>query len=229
MPRIIFIYYLPVNYMNYIGKNDFTFPFDTCEKPKTEFFAQPYSVSVNMISTLVILYFLQKTKTLHGFMLLFSILLLDLSHVFSHFIHIQSNIQVTLVHVLAYVLNFALLYALYKYSNKLPSIAFGVFLTLILSFDVYAFFNLSLLYYLFTQIVFFFSVFIYYYGSLSSLMKSRLNILFVLIGIVYIGFVNEAFHCKQMLEIYPDFPFHAIIEIFILFAFYFLCLTFHSI
>jgi hypothetical protein len=199
------------------------------KKPKSTFFAQPYSVTINFLSTIIVLYFLWKTHTLHAFILLFSLLLFDLSHTFSHFIHIKSSIQITLVHVLAYILNFAFLYALYKYTNKLPSMSLIIFLIFILSFDVYAFFNLSLLYYIFTQIIFFFSIFIYYYGSLSKSMKNKLNILLVLIGIIYLGFINEAFNCKRMLEMYPNFPFHAIIEILILFAVYFFCITFYNI
>ena len=46
-----------------IDKNKYTFPFDTCEKPRNSFFAQPYSVTINFISILVILYFLFKTHT----------------------------------------------------------------------------------------------------------------------------------------------------------------------
>ena len=108
--------------MNIISKNDFTFPFDTCETPKNKYFAQPYSVSINFISTLIVLYFLFKVRTLHAFLLLFSLLLFDISHTFSHFIHIKPGIQITLVHVLAYFLNFAFFYALYKYTKKLPSL-----------------------------------------------------------------------------------------------------------
>jgi len=212
-----------------MDKNKFTFPFDTCETPKNHFFAQPYSVSINIMSTIIILYFLFNTRTLHAFLLLFSLLLFDLSHTFSHFIHIKSSIQITLVHVLAYILNFAFLYALYKYTNKLPSITLSIFLLLVLTFDVYAFFNLSLLYYLFTQILFFFSIFIYYFGSLSKSMNKNLNILLCLIGVIYLGFINEVFNCKRMLEIYPSFPFHAIIELIILFAIYFFSLTFYNI
>ena len=61
--------------MKIIGKNEYTFPFDTCETPKSTFFAQPYSVSINFLSTLVFLYFLFKTQTLHAFILLLCLLL----------------------------------------------------------------------------------------------------------------------------------------------------------
>lgn len=182
-----------------------------------------------MLSTIIILYFLCNTRTLYAFILFFSLLLFDLSHTFSHFIHIKSSIQLLLVHVLAYILNFAFFYALYNYTNKLPSILLIIFLIIVLSFDIYAFFHLSLLFYVFTQILFFFSIFLYYYGSLPKDMKQMLNILLVLIGIIYLGFINEAFNCKTMLDIYPNFPFHAIIEIFILFAVYIFCLIFYNI
>jgi hypothetical protein len=215
--------------MNIIDKNKYTFPFDTCEKPKNKFFAQPYSVTINFISTLIVLYFLFKTNTLHGFMLLFSLLLFDLSHTFSHFIHVKPGIQITLVHVLAYFLNFTFFYALYKYTKKLPSIPLIIFLVIVLLVDIYAFFNLSLLYYIFTQILFFFSIFIYYYSSLSNTMKKRLNILLIIIGIIYLGFVNEAFNCKKMLKKFPNFPFHALIEILILIAVYLFSLSFYNI
>lgn len=215
--------------MNIIGKNEYTFPFDTCETPKNKYFAQPYSVTINFISTFIVIYFLLKTRTFHAFMLLFSLLLFDLSHTFSHFTHIKSSIQITLVHVLAYILNFSLFYALYKYTKKKPSIYLIIFLIVILAFDVYAFFNLSLLYYIFTQILFFFSIFIYYYHSLSKIMKKNLNILLILIGIIYLGFINEAFNCKKLLVIFPNFPFHAIIEFLILFAVYYFSLTFYNI
>jgi len=212
-----------------INKNKFTFPFDTCEKPKSTFFAQPYSFTINCISIFIVLYFLFKTKTLHGFILFFMLLLFDLSHTFSHFIHIEPGVQITLVHVLAYFLNFSFFYALYKYTKKLPSISLIIFLIIILSFDIYAYFNLSLLYYLFTQIIFFFSIFIYYYGSLSKYMKRNLNILLIIIGIIYIGFINEVYNCKKMLEKFPNFPFHAIIEFLILISIYIFSITFYNI
>lgn len=212
-----------------IDKNKYTFPFDTCEKPTNKFIAQPYSVTINFLSIIIILYFLCKTHTLHGFILLFSLLLFDIAHTFSHFIHIKHDIQTTLVHVLAYLLSFSLFYALYKYTKKKPSIPFIIFLLSILLFDIYAFFNLSLLYYIFTYILFLFSIFIYYYSSLSNKIKKNLNILLVIIFIAYLGFINETYNCKKMLEKFPNFPFHAIIEILILFAVYFFSLIFYNI
>jgi len=216
--------------MNIINKSDYTFPFDTCETPKGKFFAQPYSVTINFISTLIVIYFLYNTHTLHAFLLFLSLLLFDLSHTFSHFIHINPGIQITLVHVLAYFLNFAFFMHFINIQKKIPSNAkIIIFLIIILAFDIYAFFNLSLLYYILTQILFFFSIFIYYYASLSKEIEKNLNILLIIIGIIYLGFINEAFKCKKMLEKIPNFPFHAIIEILILCAVYFFSISFYNI
>ena len=135
----------------------------------------------------------------------------------------------TLVHVLAYLLNFSLFYALYKYTKKKQSIPFIIFLLIILFFDIYAFFNLSLLYYIFTYILFLFSIFIYYYSLLSNKIKKNLNILLVIVFIAYLGFINESYNCKKMLENFPNFPFHAIIEILILFAVYLFSISFYNI
>jgi len=212
-----------------IDKSEYTFPFDTCEKPKSKFFAQPYSVAVNFFSTLIVLYFLYNTQTLHAFILFFSLLLFDLSHTFSHFIHIKPGIQITLVHVLAYFLNFSFFYALYKYTKKSPSILLIIFLIIVLSIDIYAYINLSFVYYLFTQIIFFFSIFIYYYSSLPKYMKKNLNMLLIIIVVIYLGFLNEAYNCKKMLEKFPNFPFHAIIEMLILIAVYIFSITFYKI
>ena len=49
--------------------DDYTFPFDTCEKPTQQFelmgykIEQPYSVMINTISLIIILYYLSKPKS----------------------------------------------------------------------------------------------------------------------------------------------------------------------
>ncbi len=212
-----------------IDKNDFTFPFDTCETPKNKWFAQPWSVAVNCISVFMVLYFLTKTKTKHAFLVLFFLLLFDVSHTFSHFVHIPSKFQITIVHVLAYLINIAFLFALYKHTKKVPALPYLLFLAAVAIFDIYAFFHLSLLYYILTQLVIFFFILFYYYGALDNGMKKNIKMMFLFVGLLYLGFVNEAYHCKSMLARFPHFPFHAIVEMFALFAVYYFCLTVYKI
>jgi hypothetical protein len=210
--------------------SSYTFPFDTCEKPQSNFFiSQPYSVTINFISCCIVIYFLANTSTIHATILLSSLLLFDISHTFSHFIHINPGIQVSTVHVLAYLINFAFLYALYKYTKKIPSPPFILFLIIVLFFDIYAFFNLSLFYYFFTFVLFFFSILIYYYHFLDKKIQYNIKIIFFLVVIIYLGFVNDAFHCKKMLETFPNFSFHSLLELLILCVIYFFSVSFYNI
>jgi sulfur relay (sulfurtransferase) DsrC/TusE family protein len=41
-------------------------------------------------------------------------------------------------------------------------------------------------------------------------------------------FYNEKLNCTKMLELFPDFPFHAVLEIAGLAIFYFICKFFTS-
>ena len=87
--------------------NEYTFPFDTCEKLNKNGIAQPYSAIFNLINCIIILHFLLKTKRKYTFILLFSILCFELFHVFSHIVHIQGNIQINITHLLTYFMNLA--------------------------------------------------------------------------------------------------------------------------
>ena len=90
--------------------SSYTFPFKTCETPNKKGIAQPYSAFLNLISSLIILYFLFKSKSNSSKLLLFSILLFELNHTFSHTIHLNNNIQVFVTHLLAYLVNFCYFY-----------------------------------------------------------------------------------------------------------------------
>jgi len=131
--------------------------------------------------------------------------------------------------MLAYFLNFALFYALSKYTNVMPPFLVILFFLLIIVFDIYAYLHLSILYYLLSQIVLTISILCFYYKFLPNLMKNRLFLLFFFIGIIYLGFINEVMNCKTMLKLYPNFPFHAIVEGFILIAVFLFCLIFYTI
>ena len=93
--------------------SEYTFPFDTCEKPNKNGIAQPYSAFFNIINCVIIFYFLLKTKQIYTFILLFSILCFELFHVFSHINHIQGSIQINITHLLTYFMNLAFFYLFY--------------------------------------------------------------------------------------------------------------------
>jgi uncharacterized protein YhbP (UPF0306 family) len=197
--------------------NDYTFPFDTCEKPNKESWAaQPYSTAVNIISCAVVFYFLLKAKTRHAFLLILSVLVFDAIHTFSHFVHVAKGVQITMVHICAFTINLLFLNALYRYTKKSPSALVISILFAIFICDVYAFFNLPFLYYLFTQLLFFLVVISFYFSTIKKIMSPHFYLFISIIFIVYLLFVNEAYNCKKMLTFWPDFPYHMIIEFLVL-------------
>ena len=209
--------------------NEYTFPFNTCEKPNKNGIAQPYSALFNLINCVIILYFLLKTKQKYTFILLFSILCFELFHVFSHSIHISGSIQINITHLLSYCINFAFLFFFYNYVKKIPSISFIIFYIFLIFFDIYVFSNMNVVYYIFSQALLFLSVLFYYYSSLDKNIKYKINYIFLFVIFIIILFLNEKYNCEKMISIYPHFPYHILIEIIGIFLFYIICNTFYKL
>jgi len=211
--------------------HEFTFPFDTCERPqKGALVAQPWSTFVNCISLSIVFYFLCKVKTRQAFILLIGLFFFDCFHLFSHFIHIQKGIQLSLVHFMAYFLNFSLIYFLYKFSGKFLTPVISILLIFILVCDIYFLLYKTLLWYFFTQIAFFTIVLLYYKSSIIKIMGVyKLSLLLFFISMVYFGFVNEVLNCDTMLAWWPSFPFHAVIEMIIVFSNYIFASSFYNV
>ena len=209
--------------------NVYTFPFDTCETPKNNGIAQPYSVFINLISCLIIFYFLLQTKNYYAFILLLSLLLFELFHTLSHFIHIKGKFLYTSIHINGFLINLSLLHFLYRYTNKLPNIYYIIFLLLILLCDIYFFFNFSFIYFVLTQFILLVAILFYYYNFLPTNVQYNLKIILVSIFIIYIAFINEKINCKNMLKLYPNFPFHMIIEMLGIIPIYLLSYTFYNL
>jgi len=209
--------------------SEYTFPFNTCEKPNKEGIAQPYSSLANLINCAIIFYFLLQTKHTYTFLLLFVILCFEAFHVFSHSIHILGSIQINITHALSYCINFAFLFFFYNYVQKLPSIPFILFYVFLIFCDIYAFCNMNVVYYIFSQALLFLSVLFYYYPLLNRTMKEKINIIFVIIISIIILFLNEKYNCEKMLDLCPHFPWHILIEILGIILFYIICSNFYKL
>ena len=199
---------------------NYTFPFNTCEKPTDGIIAQPYSVFFNIISCIIIIYFLTKTKSISSTILLSSILLFELFHTFSHTVHINGNSQIIITHLLAYLVNICYFIALYNYSNIIPNNIFLIYLFFIILFDIYAFHNLPFIFYLSSQFLIFISLFLYYYQYFPLEIKAKIPLIFFLTIIILLLFINESYNCEKMLKKYPYIPFHIFIEITAIFIVY---------
>ena len=209
--------------------NEYIFPFHTCEKPNKIGISQPYSVFFNLISCFIIIYFLLKTKNYYSFCLLFSILLFELFHTFSHSIHLDGTIQITITHLLAYLVNLSYFITLYHYSHVFPDFFFLFYLFLVILFDIYAFHYLDFIFYLTTQFLLFVSLFIYYYNYFPPSIKNKIPYLFYLTLFILLLFINERNYCKKMLDFFPSFPFHIFIEITAIIVVYIICNIFYKL
>lgn len=202
---------------------DYLFPFSTCEKPNKKGVAQPWSVAVNTLSIFIILYFLFQVKHWYAFLLIFSLLIFECVHTFSHVIHLPNYLQLNIIHTLAYFVNFCYLIAFYNLTKKAPSELFIMYLFVLLCIDVYAFLFLSFVYYFSSSLLIFFSILTYYYQYIAKDSKNYILTILAL-GLTIMGlFYNEKLNCEKMLSFMPNFPFHAVLEIAGLFIFYFIC------
>lgn len=209
--------------------DDFIFPFSTCETPKKEGIAQPYSVFINVLSIFVIFYFLFQTKNTYPFLLLLSLLTFECVHTFSHAIHLPSYIQINMIHSVAFIINIFYLLTLYHYTHQVPNTYFLIFLLCLFFFDVYSFMFLSFIYYFSSSMIIFFSILIYYYQYIPKNKQSYIiTILLLGFSIMFI-FYNEKYNCNNMLKMVPGFPFHALLELNGTFIFYFLCKFFYQL
>ena len=168
-----------------------------------------------------------KTKKRYTFIFLFSILCFELSHTFSHILHIQSSIQLNITHSLTYFVNLAFFYALYCYTNKLPSYEFVFYLFVLVCADIYSIFNLTIIYYLLSQSAIFISLLVYYFPLLPNFIQNSVYQIIFFVGIIVLLLLNEIYNCEKMLKIHPHFPYHIFIEIIGIVLFY-ICLLYTS-
>ena len=134
-----------------------------------------------------------------------------------------------MVHGLAYFINAALLYTLYRHSGIAPSLFLSILIIIIIGIDIYALFSLSTVFYILTQFLIFLSIIIFYFTTLPTKTKSSVKWL-VFLGILIVCLVyNEIRNCDEMVQLYPTAPFHILVEIPGVFFFYFLCRNFYEL
>ena len=209
--------------------SEYTFPFNTCEKPNKNGIAQPYSALFNLINCLIILYFLLKTTHNYTFALIFSLLCFELFHVFSHVIHISGSIQTNITHFITYFINLAFIYVFYSYTNKFPSYQFILYLIALVCFDIYSLFYLSVVFYVISQSIIMISILFYYAPLLPKFIKQCVYQIIFFVGVIIALFLNEKYNCEKMLKFYPDFPYHIFIEVVGIILFYIICSNFYKL
>jgi hypothetical protein len=72
-------------------------------------------------------------------------------------------------------------------------------------------------------------VLFYYYPLLPKNIQNTIHIIFFLVTIIIILFLNEKYNCEKMMSIQPHFPYHIFIEIIGLVLFYIICSNFYKL
>jgi hypothetical protein len=115
------------------------------------------------------------------------------------------------------------MFSFYNYTKKLPSLFLTTILIILLLFDIYSFLFLSFVFYFTTSLFIFFSILIYYYNYIPKDKRHYILVILALGIFIMLCFYNEKINCKKMLDIFPNFPFHAPLEIAGLLIFYYIC------
>lgn len=193
--------------------SDIYFPFNTCEEPnKNNLIAQPVSAFINMITSLILIYFFFKAKTVIIKLLILAFILFELFHTYSHIKHIDGTIQSNIIHGIWYFLSFMVLIASIKITKKYPNIYTIIILIIIIIIDIHLFFLPNKLYMIFTALTLPIVIVISYYNSYPIQIKKAIPYLISLLIIVGIFLINEKFNCENMMKFFK-LPYHAIIEI----------------
>ena len=145
-----------------------------------------------------------------------SFILFELWHTMSHIVFIDGNIQQTVVHFLAYNLAFGTLYAILSLTKSSLKTYQILLLITVVIIDIITFIYYSGLYIILTGTLLFIVVLVCVYDKISTFV---IYYVLALIGLALL-FINEAINCKWLLQQWPGFPFHAIIEIYGLGLFY---------
>jgi hypothetical protein len=189
------------------------FPKRTCEKVDINGpFAQPWSTIAGIITSLMILYFLINAKTKEQFILISTLLVFELFHTYSHSTHWPGTTQVSCMHLISVFVNIVIICVFSSLSKSWPSAIFLAWVIGILAFDIYAFLNLPLYFYVGSQFVFMISIFVYYWRLFTESAKNWIPWIGLAMAIIIGLEINEIYNGKAMMHWAPRFPFHILID-----------------
>jgi len=202
--------------------NSYTFPFNSCEKPQHN--SQPYSTAVTLGICAIVFYFLLIANTFSSRLFIFALLIFNLFHTSSHYMHIENakNIQFLLTHFSAIFASLTLVYLLYCKTNHPPPNLY--LLTALYLFDI---FLISMNYPHIVNIITFVIILVYiiatYYRHFSRQIQEKCRLIAAATILTLIIQLLEIKYCHTLLQLLPNFPFHILVEIVGGVAIYLLC------
>ena len=73
------------------------------------------------------------------------------------------------------------------------------------------------------------SILVYYFPLLPKFIRTKGYQIIFFVSIILLLILNEKYNCKKMMSIYPDFPYHILIEIIGIILFYIICSNFYKL
>lgn len=199
---------------------EYTFPFSTCEQARGHPVEQPVSVMVGVVTILLFLFFFFKAQTFESRWLIGLFLTFELLHTWSHARHVPGKIQVTLIHLIAYLI-FASYFFMFSSRFGVPPMMFFIFLIVLI--DIVLFIrNVPFLYYFGTLSSAFLFLFMIYGPRLPRDFQPLLLSVVISGLVIIVLIVNEKYNCKRMME-WKILPYHALVEVVACFLFCVIC------
>lgn len=189
------------------------FPFATCERPhKNKFIKQPVSAFINIITCIILLVYVIYCKTFAVKLVLFSFLIFQAWHAYSHMQHIPGYIQANTAHILWYIVTFSVLYAIITLSHiKIQNKMIFIIIILVI-IDVIIWKYIGGFFMIMSGLCIMLYVIVSCYYKLPQYFKKAVPYLVAGLAVLLLLLYNEFINCKNMLA-YKQLPYHALVEI----------------
>lgn len=199
----------------------YVFPFHTCERPGSHFPAQPWSFAVNLVTSLVLFALAAATKRWSLRLALLSFALFQAAHALSHAMHVPGTIQLNAMHVLAYGMAGATLWAildLTRHTHGPPVLQPWVIglLVFLVVLDLVSVWTQKTLWMLSTGLAVIAAAILTQWMRFPRDGQVGLSILFVGMLVLMLLIWIESKHCDRLLDRWPSsfpLPPHAIVEL----------------
>lgn len=215
---------------------EYQFPRDTCETvtPFSTPPIQPFSFFINIMSILVILFYMYISHDPYVRFLLFTFLLFQVWHAYSHCFHIlDSTLQSNITHIALYIMAIASIIVI-PYLDRTDSKSIFLqnkihlfILLLLFLIDMWILLRVQGIWMIFSGLFVLSYVYIAQLHVFDPRVIKYLYVSFAFLGLTLMFEINEILNCESMQKHF-SFPYHILIEISGLLAFAFLSHTFYA-
>ena len=172
---------------------------------------QPYSTMINLITAVILSYYLIIAKTIEIKLVLFTFIIFELYHAYSHFTHIKGKVQSNIIHLLWYFLFISIL-IVFRKINKNKNDWIYLIIVIIIIVDLIIWYINNSFYMIASGLFILIVIVVSHYHLFTPGLKERLNYLLIGTFILILLFINEKFNCDYMQKTFK-FPYHIFVEL----------------